>query len=54
MQGKIMKYKYKRHFLCDSVKIETEEPCVVQLDGELYENLEFDAKICHGLKIYRL
>jgi YegS/Rv2252/BmrU family lipid kinase len=51
--GKIMKYKYKKHFVCDSVKIETEEPCVVQLDGELYENLQFDAKVCHGLKMYR-
>ena len=53
MQGKIMEYPHKRHFHTDHVKITPTQPCVVQLDGELYENLEFEAKICHGLNMYR-
>jgi diacylglycerol kinase family enzyme len=48
-----MEYPHKRHFRTDHVKITPKQPCVVQLDGELYENLEFDAKICHGLNMYR-
>ena len=53
VRGKIMQYPHKRHFRTDHVKITPKQPCVVQLDGELYENLEFDAKICHGLNMYR-
>jgi len=53
VRGKIMGYKHKRHFHTDRVKITPSKPCVVQLDGELYENLDFDAKICHGLNMYR-
>ena len=53
MQGKIMTYPHKRYFSTDRVKITPKQPSVVNLDGELYPNLEFDAKICHGLKMYR-
>lgn len=53
MQGKIMTYPHKRYFSTDRVKITPKNPCIVNLDGELYENLTFDAKICHGLKMYR-
>ena len=54
LQGKIMIYPHKRHFHADSVKISFKQPCTVQLDGELYDNLEFDAKICGGLNMFRL
>lgn len=53
MRGKIMGYPHKKHFHTDRVKITSDKPYVVQLDGELYEGLEFDAKICHGLNMYR-
>lgn len=53
VRGKIMGYPHKKHFRADRVKIEFETPCTVQLDGELYDGLEFDAKVCHGLKMYR-
>ncbi len=53
MRGKIMSYPHKRYYSTDRVKIIPKQPSVVNLDGELYENLEFDAKVCHGLKMYR-
>ncbi len=53
MRGGIMSYPHKRYFKTDRVKITPKNPDVVNLDGELYPNLEFDAKICHGLKMYR-
>lgn len=53
LRGKIMGYPHKRHFHTDSVKITPKQPCTIQLDGELYDGLEFDAKICHGLNMYR-
>ena len=53
MRKKIMDYPHKRYYRTDRVKIIPKEPCVVQLDGELYENLEFDVKICEGLQMYR-
>ena len=53
VRGKIMEYPHKKHFHTDRVKITSEKPFVVQLDGELYEGSEFDAKICHGLNMYR-
>ncbi len=53
LQGKIMGYPHKRHFHTDGVIITPKQPCTIQLDGELYDDLEFDAKICHGLNMYR-
>ena len=40
-------------FLCERVKITPAIPCTVQLDGELYNGLDFDVTIGRGLKIYR-
>lgn len=53
MKGKILQYPATTHFLCDRITFTPKNPCTVQLDGELYKNLRFDAKICRGLKIYR-
>ncbi len=53
MRGKVMEYPHKRYFSAERVKITAKQPSVVNLDGELYPNLEFDAKVCHGLKMYR-
>ena len=53
MKGKVLDYPAAEHFLCERVKIVPSLPCTVQLDGELYDGLEFDARIECGLKMYR-
>ncbi|MBQ8320290.1 MAG: diacylglycerol kinase family lipid kinase [Clostridia bacterium] len=53
MRGKIMGYPHKRYFLAEKVKVTPKQPSVVNLDGELYENLAFDVELCHGLHMYR-
>lgn len=52
MKGKMPQYKRTTHFLCESVRFEPLTPYTVQLDGELYPNLPFEAKIGKGLKMY--
>ena len=52
MKGTITQYPSTRHFLCDEIKMDA-EPCPIQLDGEIYENLRFDVKLRSGLNIYR-
>ena len=53
LKGKILEYPLTTHFLCDRVKFMPENKCTVQLDGELYKDLSFEAKICQGLQFYR-
>ena len=53
MKGKILEYPKTSYYLCDEVIVTPETPCIVQLDGELYPNLNFHAKIKTGLKFYR-
>ena len=53
LKGKILSYPATTHFLCDRVVFRPDKPCTLQLDGELYTDIVFDAKICQGLKIYR-
>ncbi|MBQ9730425.1 MAG: diacylglycerol kinase family lipid kinase [Clostridia bacterium] len=53
MRGKVLEYPAARHCLCERVRIYSDVPRTLQLDGELYEGLEFDAKIERGLKMYR-
>ena len=53
MKGKVLDYPAAEHFLCERVKLVPSQPCTVQLDGELYDGLEFDARIECGLKMYR-
>ena len=52
LQGKIAEHRTATHFLCDRIRFEPQVPCTVQLDGELYKNLDFDVKLCRGLKMY--
>ncbi len=52
MKGKILSYPATKHFLCDRVVFTTEQPCTVQLDGELYSDLVLDVCIGKGLKMY--
>lgn len=53
MKGKILQYPRAKHFLCDKLKFIPAAPCTVQLDGELYKDLNFTVQVCGGLKFYR-
>ncbi len=53
MKGRILEYPATTHFLCDSVRFTPSEPITVQLDGELYQGLDFEVRIEKGLKFYR-
>ena len=46
VKGKHMDKPYTKHIVCESVKITT--PAPVQLDGEIYYGLDFDARIVKG------
>lgn len=53
VKGKHLGKSYVTHFLCDSIKIST--PAPVQLDGEIYYDLEFDAEIVkNGFKTFNV
>ena len=53
MKGEILQYPKTTHFRCKQVKFYMEGGATVQLDGELYDNLDFNAQIHSGLKFYR-
>lgn len=53
MKGKILEYPRAKHFTCDRLKFTPALPCTVQLDGELYKNLDFTVQVRGGLKFYR-
>ena len=53
MQGKILAYPLTTHFTCERVHFKTEKPCSVQLDGEVYKDLDFDVEVKKGLMFYR-
>lgn len=46
VRGKHMNKPYTTHITCTSVKIST--PAPIQLDGEIYHGLNFDARIVSG------
>ncbi len=53
-RGKILTMKQATHCTCENVKIETDKPCTVNVDGELYESIPFEVKIVSNtLKMYR-
>ena len=53
--GKVLTFKETEHFTCENVNIVTEKPCTVQVDGELYENVDFKVDIVKNtLKMYRI
>lgn len=53
MKEKILEYPLTTHLRCDKVRFIPEKPCTVQLDGELYHNLDFDVQLKKGLKFFR-
>ncbi len=52
LKGKILEYPAASHFLCDSAQFLPDSPCTVQLDGELYADLDFTVFIKQGLRFY--
>ncbi len=52
MQGKILEYPLTTHFLAEKVTITAEGGCPIQLDGEVYQNHKFEAKLCKGLRFW--
>ena len=53
MKNKILELPITTHFLCERLRVVPAMACTVQLDGELYKDLEFDVKLCKGLQFYR-
>lgn len=53
-QGKILSLKQAHHENMTEIKIHTQKPVTVNVDGELYENIPFEVKIVSDtLKMYR-
>lgn len=52
MKGKVIEYPLTTYFRCESVTFLPENGCPIQLDGELYHNHAFKAKLRKGLKFY--
>lgn len=52
LKGRIVQYPLTTYFRCESVTFLPENNCPIQLDGELYHNHGFEAKLCKGLKFY--
>ncbi len=53
LKGKILDFAKTTHFLCESFSVTAKTSCPVQLDGELYHDLDFTVKLCRGLQVYR-
>ena len=52
MKRKVIEYPLTTYFQCERVRFITENPCPIQLDGEVYQNHDFEAKIGRGLGFY--
>ena len=53
MKGRVLQYPLTTHFRAERVRFSSDKPVTAQLDGELYQELEFDVKLCKGLRFYR-
>lgn len=52
-KGKITDNPAAHAYECDRISVKSDEKFIVQLDGELYENLDFDVTLGTGLKMFR-
>lgn len=52
MKGRVIQYPLTTYFRCQSVTFVPETNCPIQLDGELYQDHAFEAKLRSGLKFY--
>ena len=54
MSGKILTLKQASQIPCEKISIECEKPFTIEVDGELYENVQFDVEVVSDkLKMYR-
>ncbi len=53
LKGRILQYPATTHFCCERVKFTPDTPCTLQLDGELYQEVEFDVHVERGLQFFR-
>ena len=53
-KGKILSLKQAHHFTTDEISVSSDIPYTVNVDGELYDNVEFNVKVVHDtLRVYR-
>ncbi len=52
MKGRVIEYPLTTYFRCEQVEFIPDVDSPIQLDGEVYHNHPFVAKICKGLKFY--
>ena len=52
MKGRILEYPLTTYFQTEHVRVETENPAPIQLDGEVYQNHAFDVTVKQGLRFY--
>lgn len=53
VKGKILDNPASVHILCDEIKVKTNPKAPIELDGEIYDDLDLNVKVCKGLKIFR-
>ncbi len=54
VSGKVLTLKQASQIPCESISIECEKPFTIEVDGELYDDVQFDVQIVSDkLKMYR-
>ncbi len=53
MKGKVLEFPLTTHFQCKKVRFIPDAPCAAQLDGEVYQGLDFTVTLGKGLHFYR-
>ncbi|MBE5742915.1 MAG: diacylglycerol kinase family lipid kinase [Clostridiales bacterium] len=54
MKGKILELDFTSFERCERVKIDFDKPVTIQIDGELYDGIDFDVSVVKGgIKIFR-
>lgn len=53
MKGRILQYPATTYLRCDRVRFTPDVPRTVQLDGELYYDLDFTVEVGKGLRFYK-
>ena len=55
MKSKILDFKKTRFTRAESISVTSDAPVTVQVDGEIYENVDFSVRVVHNqLRLYRL
>lgn len=55
LKGKILEFKKTKFVRAESISVSADTPITVQVDGEIYENVNFSVRVVHNtLRMYRL